>query len=263
MTRLLESLPLAAGLLVAVLYARALLRTGRPSRSSALAFFAGMLAVFVALLPPVDSLAEHSLTAHMIQHELLFVAPLLLLAGNAGTGALLGIERPLRGRVARWVRWVVADAQVLVKRHVAWALLVTSLAVWHLPAVFDATLSSALLHGLEHLSFFGVGLTYWASIVGVRQAREHGYGGALASLFLLSLVGTAGGALLAFATAPWYPVHSGRATAAGLDWLTDQQLAGLVMWIPMGLLLISMFIGMAMRWLRSIEAAASVPGPRR
>lgn len=262
MSPIIESLPLAAGLVVAILYTRALLRRRRPSAWPALAFFSGILLIFVALLPPIDSMAEHSLTAHMIQHELLFVAPLLLLAGKAGTGALLGIDPPLRGAVAKWVRWLEARTERLVRRPVAWAVLVATVVVWHIPAVFDATLNSSLLHGLEHLAFFLAGLGYWASIVGSRQAREHGYGSALASLFLMSLVGTATGALLAFAVGPWYPLHSTRATAAGLDWLMDQQSAGLVMWIPMGLLLAAMFLGLAIRWLRSIDAAAGIPRPR-
>lgn len=259
MAWLFESLPLAAGVVIGLLYARGAIKTGRPPRWTVLAFFGGVLLVFAALLPPIDALAEHSLTAHMIQHELLFVAPLLLLAGKAGTGALLGIERSLRGAIAKKLRWLVDETEVMTRRPVALAFLIGTLALWHLPAVFDGTLASPLLHGLEHLSFFLAGLSYWASIVGVRQARKHGYGGALASLFVVSLTGTAGGALLAFANAPWYPVHSGRATAAGLDWLTDQQLAGLVMWIPMGFLLISMFIGLAMRWLRSIDADSEAP----
>lgn len=227
-----------------------------------MSFFIGVSLVFAALLPPIAGLADHSLAAHMVQHVLLFVAPLLLLAGKAGTGALLGIERPLRGIVAGWVRRLMGRTAVLTRRPVALAILVGTLVIWHVPDAYDATLTSPLLHALEHLTFFLAGLCYWVSIVGVRQARDHGYGAALASLFVLSLTGTAGGALLAFATIPWYPVHSGRAAAAGLDWLTDQQLAGLVMWIPMGLIFISMFVGLGIRWLRSLDAAAGVPGPR-
>jgi putative membrane protein len=260
---LVESVPMAAGLVIAVLYARGAVKTGRPSGWAVLSFFAGVLLVFAALLPPIDAMADHSLAAHMVQHELLFVAPLLLLAGKAGTGALLGIDRPLRGAVARKVRWLVDNTAVLTRRPMALAILIGTLAIWHLPAIYDSTLTSPLLHGVEHLSFFLAGLSYWVSIVGVRQTRDRGYGAALTSLFVVSLIGTAGGALLAFASTPWYPVHSGRAAAVGLDWLTDQQLAGLVMWIPMGLLLISMFLGLGMRWLRSLDAAPGIPGGPR
>lgn len=262
MTWFVESLPLVAGLVVAILYTRGAIRTGRPSGWALLAFYAGTALMLAALLPPIDVLAEHSVAAHMVQHELLFVAPLLLLAGKTGTGALLGIDRPLREAAARKVRWLVETTSMLTRRPVALAILIGTFAIWHLPAAYDSTLTSPFLHGLEHLTFFLAGVCYWVSIVGVRQTRDQGYGTALASLFVVSLTGTAGGALLAFAATPWYPVHSGRATAAGLDWLTDQQLAGLVMWIPMGLLLVSMFIGLGTRWLRSLESAG-VPGAPR
>ena len=263
MAAFLTGLPLVALIVGLFLYGRAavrMARSGRPGPLSprfVLAFITGAVMLAAALLPPLDTLAEHSLAAHMGQHALILVGSLLLVAGRGGTGLLLGIDPPLRGRLARKLRMVEPMVGLATKRSTALVVVVTILAFWHLPGPFDATLSSELVHAVEHSSFVAGALLYWISVLGRPAAGKGEYGTALGSVFLLSLVGTAFGAILTFSTSPWYPIHSSLATRAGLDWLIDQQLAGLIMWVPVGVALVSTFVILGLRWLRSIDSTGA------
>lgn len=253
-------LPLSALLVAVYLYGRGVIRSGGagPLTTPRVGLFGvGIVLMALALSPWVEGPASRSLFAHMVQHQLLLIAPLPLLLGRVGTGMLLGFDRSLRGRVAIALRRVWPVMETLTRPAVAWASLVVIVAVWHLPALFDAALRSEILHGLEHLSFAGAALVYWSSLIGLGRASQARYLHMLASVFGLALFGTALGALLTFATSPWFPDHAARASAAGLDWLTDQQLAGVTMWLPGGLLLLGTFLVVGRRWLESLETGAS------
>lgn len=249
-------LPVSALLVVAYLYGRGVIRSrgrGPLTTTRLILFAAGACLFFFAVSPLVEAPADRSLFAHMVQHQLLLIAPLGLLLGKAGTGILLGIGQPLRGRVAASFRAIWPSFELLVRPAVAWILIVITVVLWHIPAVFDAALGSETLHGLEHLMFVGAGLIYWTSLVGAGRASRLRHLSVLASVFGLALFGTALGALLTFATTPWFPTHAARSTASGLDWLTDQQLAGVTMWLPSGVLLLGTFLTVGRRWLSGLE----------
>jgi cytochrome c oxidase assembly factor CtaG len=104
---------------------------------------------------------------------------------------------------------------------------------WHVPALFDAALRSPAMHILQHASFLASALLFWWAALGGAPAPAR-RGVAMVLLFTTMLHTGALGALLALAPAPWYP-HYVDSAAAGLDPLEDQQLGGLVMWVPGGL----------------------------
>jgi cytochrome c oxidase assembly factor CtaG len=172
---------------------------------------------------------------------------------------MLGLDPSFRGRVATGLRRIWPVVETLAKPAVAWAILVVTIAVWHVPALFDATLESEILHGMEHLWFFTAAILYWFSLTGLGRKSQIGYLPVLASVFGLALFGTALGALLTFANNPWFPEHAARASAAGRDWLADQQLAGVIMWLPGGVLLLATFLVVGRRWLGSLESAGRQP----
>ena len=265
----LSAVPLSALAIWGFLYLRAVVDLRRRGDRGPLgwdrigAFAIGWSMAVAAIVPPLDLAAEHSLAAHMAQHDLLLVAPLLLIAGRGGTGAILGVRRPLRSRVARAARHIAKLFDMLLRRPVGLAALLVTLAVWHLPALFDATLASPVLHGLEHASFLLVGVVFWASIIGIPHSHRMSYGLSMLSVFVASLVGTAWGGLLTFSTSRWFPLHAERATAAGIDWLADQQLAGLIMWLPTGIVFISVTVWLGSTWLRTVDARAGGVGVGR
>jgi putative membrane protein len=126
----------------------------------------------------------------------------------------------------------------------AWVLHALALWLWHLPVFFQAALLSPLVHILQHTCFFGSALAYWWSVFGRARTPK---GSAIASLFTTTLHTSVLGALLTFAPWPWYAAEGGR--AFGLSALEDQQLGGLIMWVPGGLAYMMAGLLLVHRWL--------------
>lgn len=255
----LEALSGGALLAASYLFWRAFLRCRRRgggpiSTARLLAYLSGLGMVAAALFSPVEAAAGESLAAHMLQHVLLLVAPLPFLMARTGSALLLGIDPELRSRITPRLHRLADALSVLWRRPVAWALLAVTLAVWHIPAAFQAAATSPSLHAAEHLLFVSAAGLWWLSLVGTGRARLRRYGASLLSVFGTMLLGTAVGALLTFSTRPWYPLYASRVEAAGGDWLVDQQLAGLIMWIPPGVLLLGVFAWLAATWLRAVDS---------
>jgi cytochrome c oxidase assembly factor CtaG len=214
----------------AALWARA--GFGRGIRiGDATRFALGWLMLALALLSPIDALAERSFALHMVQHELLMVvaAPLLVL-GRPLEAWSWAVPRSF-GRVVSAAVRAAPLRQAFYALTVplgAWIFHALALWIWHIPALFTAALESLPLHVLQHVCFFGSALGFWwAAFGGIARAAS---AASIASLFTTMLHTSALGALLTFAPRAWY-VREGPA-AFGLSPLEDQQLGGLVMWVP-------------------------------
>lgn len=200
-------------------------------------FVTGWLALVAALLSPLDSLGSWLFWAHMLQHELLMVlaAPLMVLGRPlaAWAWALPPPWRRVLGRALHRRHWR-RGWKVLTTAWSAWVLHAAALWVWHVPAAFDAALHHRGLHALQHASFLFSALLFWWTVFGA-STRHPRPGAALVSLFTTMLHSGALGALLALSPSVWYPAYA--ASAPALDWepLADQQLGGLLMWAPGGL----------------------------
>jgi putative membrane protein len=228
-------------------------------RWEATAFGAGWLALAVALISPLHALGSALFSAHMAQHELLMVvaAPLLVL-GRPLIPWLWGLPLAWRHRIGRWGKagWRERGWHALTNPLPAWSLQAVVLWIWHAPGLFQAALESEPIHALQHLSFLFSALLFWWALIHSRQGRM-GYGPAVLYLFTTSLHSGALGALLTFAPAPWYPAHGGSAAAWGLTPVEDQQLAGLIMWVPAGAMYLLAGLGLFASWLRESEARKS------
>src|SRR5688500_19474482 len=124
----------------------------------ALAFAGAVLALLAALVTPIDGLGEDYLfSAHMVQHVLLGdIAPLLLLLSLSRV-----ILRPLTRRLVR----VARALGPLASPATAIVLWLGTMYVWHIPALYDAAVESALLHALGPFSFFAAVLAPWLPLV--------------------------------------------------------------------------------------------------
>lgn len=198
-------------------------------------FGAGWLLLALALLSPLHEAGERSFAAHMFEHELIMLvaAPLLVLAeplavmlwafppnGRQALGMASGWQ-PLR---ATWRALTGAVSATLLQAAALW--------LWHAPALFDRALASRGWHVAQHLSFLITALLFWTAMLGRRTPVV------LAALCLVvtSIVSGALGALMAFATSPWYAGYAALGMAPfGLTPAEDQQVAGLLMWVPGGL----------------------------
>lgn len=202
-------------------------------------FGGGVLAVALAMISPIDAVGSALFSVHMTQHMLLVVvaAPLLLL-GDPPTAFLWALRIGQRRRIGlawRGCRVPRALWRQLRRPLVAWTLHVGMLWLWHLPTLYDAALRDERMHVLEHAAFFGTALLFWSLLTDSRQRQRLGVGTATLYLFAAALQCTMLGALMAFAHRPWYLAHYGTTAAWGLTPLEDQQIAGLIMWIPAGL----------------------------
>ncbi len=227
---------------------------GRRQDWRPVAYWLGWGSLLVALVSPLHALGEVLFWAHMTQHEILMTvaAPLLVLGGT-----MVPVLRALPQDARRSIGWVLRRPAVRVvwrtgtRMDVAWIVQAVVLVLWHLPALYQRSLVSEWVHAVQHLSFLGTAVLYWWSVFETPAARRH-RGAAVLSLFLTSLYTGALGALITFAGTPWYPSYHST-TAWGLTPLEDQQLAGLVMWMPGGVTYLVAALALTARWLRDAE----------
>lgn len=202
-------------------------------------FAAGMATLVVALLAPVDTLGAQLFSMHMVQHELLMlVAAPLLVCGRPLAVFMWAFPPGGRKRIARMLksRMLQAPWLLLTRPLTAWLLHALVLWAWHFPSLFQAGLRSDFLHAVQHASFLVSALLFWMSLIGPHWRMRAG----TALIYLLTTLIHTGmlGALLTFSTRIWYPVYATTTEAWGLSPLEDQQLGGLIMWVPAGFILL-------------------------
>jgi putative membrane protein len=230
-------------------------RRGRgkpPAAWQRAAFHLGTLIALIALVSPLDELAdEYLFSAHILQHLLLmFVAPPLWLLGSPGWLMDSIVPRSLEA-LARWVAQPAAS----------FVIFVAVMSVWHIPALSDLALHHEGLHILEHLTFIGGGVLVWRPVAGPdgRLVLRPGAAARMLYLFLLAIPMTALAAILTFSSAPLYLFYVQAPRLFGVSALDDQHLGGLLMWIPTHMLLLLALGATFLGWLNQNEPGAAGP----
>jgi putative membrane protein len=219
------------------LFAQAFIRLRRRGRGDhagygrAVLFTLGVALITLALVSPLDAVGEeYLLSAHMLEHvligdlgiALILVAlrgPLLFFFLPAAVLGPLARARPIRGLFA-----------FLVRPGVSLAIWMVTIAAWHVPAAYEATLDSRAVHDLEHAMFVLAGFLVWYQLIDparrgvLRRSARLGFAVALfAAAQILSMV-------LIFSLDPLYATYAAQdERLLGLSPLTDQRLAGVVM----------------------------------
>jgi cytochrome c oxidase assembly factor CtaG len=222
-------------------------------------FFAGVGVMLFALISPLDVIGdEYLFSVHMIQHLLLvLIVPPLLISGITPRFARRVVEcRPL-GAIERFLGNAI----------VAWTIGIGTLAVWHLPALFDAALNNEYIHILEHLCFMVSATIFWWPIFGPLPecrlsplwAQLYLLGGALAN----SLIGI----WLTFAPAGIYTPYLNPDDSLhlmqllrsgwGMTPAVDQEVGGLLMWVGAGFVFISIMVAAMVRWLGAVDTGVT------
>lgn len=258
--------PFVLGLLGALLYVRGRRRHMRivtPAHRAgmgwrALAFWAGLVTLVLALDSVIDDEADRLFWVHMTQHVLLMMvaAPLLVLAAPwtpIWKGLPLSMRRGLGAAYMRSPGWRAlrsAGRRVFAPIPI-WILFVVDLAVWHVPALYGLTLRNQAVHDLEHLSFLLLAVLFWAQVIEsppLRPRLGEAWGVAYVTLaatacWILAMV-------LAFAPSPLYVGYESLGSRpGGISALADQQLAAGIMWGP-GSIPFAIFVFLALyRWL--------------
>jgi len=234
--------PLGAALLalLAGVYASGqwrLARRGHSTRGASMVYFwVGWLALLIALAPPLEGWTEVSFAAHMAQHEIMMLvaAPLLVLARPLGT-LLWGLPSAFAS-IAK-SRTLRAFAAGLSAPLTAWIVHAAILWGWHVPIAFEAALKAEAVHWLQHSSFFAAAVIFWWSVFhGSRAGGRRGI--ALLSVFTTAIHTTVLGVLLTFSGRIWYPGYAHAANPWALSPLEDQQLGGLIMSVPGGMVFV-------------------------
>jgi putative membrane protein len=243
-----EPLPVIALMIISFAYTGGIVRLrGRVKRggivtaSRIAAMFIGIATLAAALASPLDALADRMLSAHMVQHLLLMMVAAPALVWARPTLALIWVfPRGVRQTLGRAWNAIAAPwiAPTLQRPATAWILFCGSLAFWHLPLMYRWALESESRHALMHLSFLGAGMLFWSIVIEPAGKRRLDLGRTILFVFSAAVIAGLPGAVLTFAQTPIY--HSATPLMpAVMTALEDQQLAGLLMWIPMDLELFS------------------------
>ena len=226
--------------LAAVLYARGLRSLERRrihGKPRAVAFYLGLIAMFIALASPLDALAGELFAAHMAQHMLLmFFAVPAIQIGAPVIPMTRGVPRPIRKRVLiPFLKSAPVRAALrnLFRPLIAWPLFIGMLLGWHVPAAYEAALRNETIHVIEHAAFiFGAYLWWWNVIDPAPLRAGLSYLARVPFVFITIVPNFALGAFLTFAPSAWYPSYEATAPLYGLTALEDQEIGGVIMWVP-------------------------------
>jgi putative membrane protein len=240
------------GLVVAAwLYLRGLV--GLPGVSNVwrrfLGFASSILLLLVVFSPPVDSAADALFSVHMAQHVVLIVAvPVLFTYSRVLRYIMMGVPRrvrhiiyPVRRVARRAAGWLTIPTAAVFFAMTLWA--------WHLPVLYDAAVGNEMVHALEHVVFVLAGLVLW----GVTMDTRRGFVPRSMLVFGTAFHSGLLGALLVLAPHVLYRSHLDQ-TLVSISPLRDQQLAGLIMWVPMGAVFLVTVAIMVLRVLSASES---------
>jgi putative membrane protein len=230
---------LAASALGLILFCQAFVRLRRRGRADhagwgrAALFGAGLAVLTLALVSPLDAAGEeYLLSGHMLQHVLIGdAAPALMMAALRGPLLFFLLPGPALGALARLAP-LRALVRALVRPRVSFTLWASVLAVWHVPSLYDFTLTHAAVHDLEHVCFVVSGLLVWFQLVDPARRGTPSRAGRLGLAVALFAAGQVLTMVLVFSFDPLYPAYAAQADRLwGLSPLTDQRLAGAVMMV--------------------------------
>lgn len=247
---------LLAGLIYALgtIKMRRIPRNRKALQRSALCFALGWISLVIALDSPLHEIGEQLFWVHMTQHEILMLvsAPLLVL-GRPLVPFLWALPSSWRERLANFSRaqtfrtlWSAVSLPVS-----GWLLSALALWIWHVPWLFDRTLHSDWVHAAQHTTFLVTALLFWWPLA--NRSSILGLGGGLVYVFTTILHTSVLGALLTFAPRAWYSSYLTTAPAWRLTALEDQQLGGLIMWIPAGTLLLIVALVLLVKWIQESQ----------
>lgn len=247
-------------LLTAVVYIAGLIRMYRTSARASIrwdsvaCFAVGWTSLVLALDSPIHEIGEQLFWVHMTQHEILMLisAPLLVL-GRPLVPFLYALSPSWRQRVAELshTRAFSATWRSISSPASAWLISALALWAWHVPWLFTRAIESDWMHAAQHASFLLSALLFWWPLA--NGAPSMGYGGAMVYVFTTAMHTSILGALLTFARMPWYAPYVHTAPLWNLTALEDQQLGGLIMWIPAGTLLLAAFLILLVKWMKQSQ----------
>lgn len=225
-----------------------------PTGLEKLSFFSGLLVMFGSLNGPIHDLSDTFLfSAHMVQHLLLtLLLPPLLLAGTPGW-----MLRPLlRPRAVR------AVAAFVTRPVMCFTIFNVVFAAWHIPLLYNAAMANHNIHIVEHLMFMAAAvIMWWPFMSPLPELPRLAYPGQMLYCFVMTLPMSVVAIYVAMADHLLYPAYAAAPRVWGLSPMADQQLGGLIMWIPGGIIFYAIMTVVFFKWAargEDSQAAAQV-----
>ncbi len=173
-------------------------------------------------------------------------------------GRLVALPARRRLRNALQSSGLASAARFASHPLVAWLMFSGVFVVWHLPAPYRATLEHPGLRALASVTFALAGLVFWRAVLASAPLRRLGHGCALLMVVSAAVIGSLPGALMSFAPRLLYATGVDTAAICGLTPLEDQQLAGVLMWVPMDAACFAIAGWLFVAWMREAEHAVSL-----
>ena len=205
-------LDLAAALLILAVAHLAFARSRGMRKKNMCASALGWLLLALAFISPLCNLSVALFSARVTQHMVIA----LIAAPMIARGLVFAPEEGRPWAASAWVATLIFAA-------IFW--------IWHSPLFYDETLRDNVVYWLMHVTTIAAALSLWMAVFNSSAPL------AFLVLFVTGVQMSLLGALLTFAAVPLFSVHEFTTAAWGLTWLEDQQLGGLLMWVPAGLLL--------------------------
>jgi putative membrane protein len=251
-------------LLIAFIYLRGTLKLWRRAGIGRgltarrfLSFLGAILALGIGLVSPLDALSETLFWAHMVQHlVLILVAAPLLALSDFPLALFWALPRPwahLFGHRLNQTTALLRAWQIISSPLSAWLLFALALWGWHTPVLFETALRNETLHIVEHLVFLLTSILFWWVLFKHTHPDHYHYAMTIPYLFTTVLHSGILGALMTFTSRPWYPYYALLVAPWGFTPLQDQQIAGLIMWIPGGAVFSLLTIFYFAAWLQAME----------
>lgn len=234
-------------------------------------FVAGLAVVGLALVSPIDAMADALQQFHMLQHWfLMMVAPPLLWLGAPAVPLMRGLPRRWLidglGPLLAWSK-VHRLLDLIVRPAFSGGVWAMTIVVWHLPFAYQAALRSKDWHDFEHLSFLCAALLFWFPIIGPWPGRPASGGVRIVYLALAMVFNTIFSAVFAFSNRLFYPAYAEMPAIWGITPLADQNAAGAFLWIAGSLSMGIAVVTVLFAWLepatpRPVEVARNAEGAR-
>ena len=222
--------------------ARAREGTG-PSTGQRVAFVSGLVLLFLILNGPLHDLSDFYLfSGHMVQHLIMeLIVPPLLIAGTPGWMLRPALDWPVVGWLARRISTA----------GMAFAIFNITLSVWHIPALYNLALLHHNVHILQHLTFLVASvLMWWPFMSPLPELPRLSYPGQMLYCFLMTLPMSVVAVYITMADTVLYPLYASSPRLWGISPKMDQQIGGLIMWIPGGLFFYGIMTVVFFRWQR-------------
>ncbi|MCO4753039.1 MAG: cytochrome c oxidase assembly protein [Bacteriovoracaceae bacterium] len=197
-------------------------------------FCFGMFCLFLALISSIDFYSEALASIHMLQHTLILMvaAPLLALSGMDYyfMNALSPVVKSSKINMAfrRFIKITRFSRPLWI-----WIIYAATLWIWHIPMIYESALEGPLVHDFQHIGFFASSYLFWRvslSPYGFKISPPS----AVIYLFVSMLHAMVLGALMGLSQSVWYSPYIRSSMALEIDPVADQQIAGLIMWMPAG-----------------------------